>query len=565
MSKEQELTSVFSIEERKDIFNQLNETQQKIKTLESKKIQTSRELKELIPVSKPQEPEEEFNFAPIKYTGIVAAIIVIILFVFHCLIWILKLLFSISWDTWGWTKTAFWWGLGITIAVAIYRGGRYGFDWWQYDKLYEKYKHYIKTKTKLENQMATHSKDIRKLKEDEEIIKLQYSESLAKDYRNILGIPIDDYAIAYEERSDAENMMLRHYELSQKAISCSDVSEKLKLKEEIVISKLILFYRWSIKGETVQTYPTFESQLKQAQQSKNWELLREEIKDELANLHWNKLKEYTSLLNDNKMTPFINELEAISQVDTKTGLLGGEDVNALAEKTKMLQHLFKAAKNEYKELAELNNNISYLLEFVRVMAYRNIYLSAELLNYIRDNAGGKSLTTEKGMLDLKIDFKNINSSMAVLKMDVVGNISTTVANYIDKGRELLDNKDIVNFISKNPKTAAAAGGIIFLLSAIGNIVEERNAKINNNLKIQKAAIENIQKMVDNYTNGQGALLRAIEIIKAISKANNGFLQIYEPLRQQVYDNKNIESVTITDVQQLVIATNEYNKISKAKL
>ena len=72
-------------------------------------------------------------------------------------------------------------------------------------------------------------------------------------------------------------------------------------------------------------------------------------------------------------------------------------------------------------------------------------------------------------------------------------------------------------------------------------------------------------MVDNYTKGQGALLRAIELIKAITKANSGFMQVYEPLKKQVFDNNAASSVTMQDIRQLAIATNEYNKISQAKL
>lgn len=561
MKTNTESTSIFSLEERRIILGQLKEKQQEIKAIESKKELTSQKLRNLIRVNKPKEPEKEFISG---WIITIASFIVGILFIFHCIIWVIKHLFDISWDTWGWTVTTFWWGLGISIAGVIISKVVHRIQVQKYEEKKNEYNNFIKTKKTLENQLADLIQKNESLKAEEESIKSQYVVSLINDYRNILGIPIDEHAIVYGECKDVEGMMKEFDGIIQEAKECQDIQQKRKLKEEIANKKLQLFYLWSIKGETVNTYPIFNNQLKHAQQSNNWGMLREEIKDELAIIHWNKLKDYTALLNDNKMTPYINELEGIAQFDTK-GLFGMEDVDALAEKTKMLQRLFKAAKVEYKELAELNHNITYLLEFVRVLAYRNIYLSAELLNYIRDNAGGKSLTTEKDILDIKVDFKKINSSMAKLKMDVVENISNTVASFIDKGGELLKSKEIVNFIGKNPKTSAALGVIALLGSTIINIAEERNAKVENNLKIQKAAIENIQKMIDNYTNGQSALLRAIEIIKAISNANNGFLQIYEPLRHQVYDKKDVESLTLTDIQQLVLATNEYNKISKAKL
>lgn len=561
MKTDNKISSIFSVEKRKNLSDQLSEIQQKIQILESEKELASKKLKNLIPVDKPDEPEDEYLSGWIM---IFASIIVGIIFLFHCIIWCLKRLFDISWNTWGWTVTAFCWGIGISIVGVIIFKGIHLIQMQKYETKKVKYDDFVVTKKTLKDKISELTQKINSLKTGEDNIKSRYVESIIKDYRNILGIPIDDYAIAYEECKDVEKMMLELEELLQELKECTDIQGKQTLKKKIVNEKLCIFYLWSIKGETVNTYPIFKNQFKQAQHSHSWEMLREEIKDELANLHWNKLKDYTALLNDNKMTPFIKDLEEIAQFDTK-GLFGMEDVDALAEKTKMLQRLFKAAKVEYKELAELNHNITYLLEFVRVLAYRNIYLSAELLNYIRDNAGGKSLTTEKDILDIKVDFKKINSSMAKLKMDVVENISNTVASFIDKGGELLKSKEIVNFIGKNPKTSAALGVIALLGSTIINIAEERNAKVENNLKIQKAAIENIQKMIDNYTNGQSALLRAIEIIKAISNANNGFLQIYEPLRYQVYDKKDVESLTLTDIQQLVLATNEYNKISKAKL
>lgn len=43
------------------------------------------------------------------------------------------------------------------------------------------------------------------------------------------------------------------------------------------------------------------------------------------------------------------------------------------------------------------------------------------------------------------------------------------------------------------------------------------------------------------------------------------MQVYEPLKKQVFDNNAASSVTMQDIRQLAIATNEYNKISQAKL
>ena len=279
---------------------------------------------------------------------------------------------------------------------------------------------------------------------------------------------------------------------------------------------------------------------------------------------FNKLQQYTALLNDNKMAPILRELNNVKNIDTK-GFFGMQNLDALAEKTKLLQDLLREASAEYNELSQINNNIGYLLEYLRVCAYRNIYLGAELLNYLRDNAGGKSLTTEKGTVDMKIELENIDISFDSLRMDIVGNLTSSVSNCIEVGTKMLDDKEMVNFMKSNPKAALglAAGAAAF--SLVEGLVTERNEKIKQNTKIQKDVIKNIKLMVDNYTKGQGSLLRAIEIIKAIKKANDGYMNVYEPLRHKVFDEGQLTSVTMKELQQMAMATKEYNKISQAKL
>ena len=110
-------SSVFSIEERKQIIQKLEKKENELKTNANDKKETYQELNQLVKRSEPTEPE--FNTSLMQYTSIIAGIIVVILLVLHGVIWVLKLIFDISWDTWGWTKTAFWWGLGITIVVSV--------------------------------------------------------------------------------------------------------------------------------------------------------------------------------------------------------------------------------------------------------------------------------------------------------------------------------------------------------------------------------------------------------------------------------------------------------------
>lgn len=556
-------TIVFRSEERLGIVNKLEQKEHGLLTTKKNLDNVKRQIEELVPRTRPQ-TEPEFDLTPITYTGVAAAVIVAVLFVLHCVVWVLNFVFSISWDTWEWTKMAFWGGIGITVIVAIATVAYYFWRKKEYSNDLEAYNLYKRTQNKLTSQSKEIAEQIKKLGKEAEDIKSEYSASLARDIRDILSVPIDDNAIAYEDRHEAEQLMQEHYSLVEKYRATEDVTEKLQLRSEVTNSKLRLFYLLSIKGESHYTYPVFEQQLHKAESTGNYGLMRVEVKDEVADMHFNKLQQYTALLNDNKMTPILSELNNVKDIDTK-GFLGMQSVDALAEKTELLQDLLREASAEYNELSRINNNIGYLLEYLRVCAYRNIYLGAELLNYLRDNAGGKSLTTEKGTVDMKIELENIDISFDSLKMDVIGNLTNSVSNCIEEGTKMLENKEMVNFTKSNPKAAIALAAGAAAINLVDNFVTERNEKIKLNNKIQKDVVKNIKLMVDNYTKGQSQLLRAIEIIKAIKKANDGYMNVYEPLRHKVFDEGQLTSVTMKELQQMAMATKEYNKISQAKL
>lgn len=76
------------------------------------------ELQNLVEVECPEEPEPMMKGTAQITFGITAGVTVV-LFLFHCLIWVLKLVFDILWDTWGWTKMALFWGIGISIVCTL--------------------------------------------------------------------------------------------------------------------------------------------------------------------------------------------------------------------------------------------------------------------------------------------------------------------------------------------------------------------------------------------------------------------------------------------------------------
>ena len=120
---------------------------------------------------------------------------------------------------------------------------------------------------------------------------------------------------------------------------------------------------------------------------------------------------------------------------------------------------------------------------------------------------------------------------------------------------------MLNFAKANTKVAMGA----VAATAITSAAIEYFSKLSQNANMQAEMTKNISIMSEGYNSGQAQALRAIEIIKAIVNANNGFMAIYEPMRKTVYEDKNLANITMKDIQQLAQATQEYQKISKSKI
>lgn len=83
------------------------------KAAQSKADNLKRQIKAL---GKKEDPGIQPDYEPFvkplcRTVGWIWGISVLLMFLFHCVIWVGKLLFDISWDTWGWTKTCFMYGL----------------------------------------------------------------------------------------------------------------------------------------------------------------------------------------------------------------------------------------------------------------------------------------------------------------------------------------------------------------------------------------------------------------------------------------------------------------------
>lgn len=96
-----------------------------------------------------------------------------------------------------------------------------------------------------------------------------------------------------------------------------------------------------------------------------------------------------------------------------------------------------------------------------------------------------------------------------LHMDSMDNVANTLNGLMSSA---LEDKELRKFVMKNPKMATGAAA----LAVVGNLLDERIEKIENNNELQEQLITSISQMVDGYNSGKAGLLRAIEVIKALS-------------------------------------------------
>ncbi len=318
------------------------------------------------------------------------------------------------------------------------------------------------------------------------------------------------------------------------------------------------FYEESLKNEAgVNVYKKFADQLHKAISTQNFNLLRMDFDEKalLASKEYNfstKVASYKGTIEKMDISYWINQYDSVKNIET-SGFLGFTNIDKLASKTQNLQKLYTPIKREYDKLRNVTDEVNYYLTFVRTVAYRNIYLGVELLNYIRDNAGGKSLMAQKDKVNAGDAMIVGNVTSDRLHMDSMDNVANTLNGLMSSA---LEDKELRKFVMKNPKMATGAAA----LAVVGNLLDERIEKIENNNELQKQLITSISQMVDGYNSGKAGLLRAIEVIKALSKANIGFLAIYAPLRDKFFVEE-CTTATMMDLQNLAKATQEYKHIS----
>lgn len=463
----------------------------------------------------------------------------------------------------------------LTYAIGAYLV--WGLDWFWVGIIlltieslivFEKYCHisrYKKYKDDLDEYHSTEDRlkyDIPQLKMEIGYLNTVISENLFSEINSGCSIPIPRKAInenTWEEMDGKLDDLVASYSQYKDA---SAGSLKKEMSRNFFNKKLEFFYNESISNEAgCDVYKKFEEQLHRAISTMDFNLLRMDF-DEKALLvskeydFSTKVQSYKGIVEKMDISYLMKQYDIIKDMET-SGFLGFTNIDKLASKTQNLQKLYAPIKGEYDRLRKVSDEVNYYLTFVRTVAYRNIYLGVELLNYIRDNAGGKSLISQKDKVDAG-DTMNVDKVTSDrLQMDSMNNVANTLSGLVSNA---LEDKQLRKFVMNNPKMATGAAA----LAVVGNLLGERIEKIENNNELQKQLITSISQMVDGYNSGKAGLLRAIEVIKALSKANIGFLAIYAPLRDKFFVEE-CTTATMMDLQNLAKATQEYKHISDTKL
>ncbi|MBO7561690.1 MAG: hypothetical protein J6T04_02240 [Bacteroidales bacterium] len=345
----------------------------------------------------------------------------------------------------------------------------------------------------------------------------------------------------------------------------TDKKDKSMLKNEIFNKRLLLFYNVSLPFEAHndKVYSKFAKKAFSAENNGDFYNLRKDENETkiLANdelMYSKELQTFKEQLDTNKIEEIIKGFNDVKDYDPSYlfGLI--TSASGMKRKTKIMKELYDASIFEFNELEDIREKVNYILSYTRVCAYRNIYLGAELLNFIRDNAGGKNLVSQGDLITLDLNFNNVEYSKGDLSVNLSDIVFSNAASYID---EVFSSESNIKYVVDNPKAALAE----VALNIIGDYLQKRAEVIEKNREIQKSILENFEKLIDAYNVGQAVMYRGLEIIKALVKANKGFLTIYAPLRDKVFKTSEFSTICLKDIQLLAQAVKEYNNISKANL
>lgn len=486
-----------------------------------------------------------------------------LLFLFHAVVYLFKLSDKISWNTWYVFLYALVGGLAISLFLFVLF---LIIDFWrkrQYTKDLMAYNNYVVKSKLLHNQKDAQERELGLIKEDlERQFQIRYH-ALGYALNKEIGLPFPSEEIKHDNYAGLKSKYLGMHKLQEEIKEASDGDEKRTLLKQLADKKLDFFYTQSMKVEiTPGVYHEFERQYNTGKT--NPMLLRRDIpvNDSKGTLELYQLNNYKKSLKENILSKVIDKFYEVSKRKTgKKWLPFITDKNKKEQQIQDLKHLIGIAKEQYEDIKKLNRHIAYALEYVRGFAYRNIYLGAELINYLRGTAGGGSLDKVNDTTNVK-NIGNGSDSLSVDSLDLRQDAPSTAEELLG----LVANNPM--FMVKATASVSFSNGIssvAIIRGIVDNYVNSQNAE-KDDKQIQKQLADSIQTISDGYNDAMGSLLRALEIIEAIVNANKGFMAIYKPLSEEVLINGNTNAQVLKiDIIQLAQAVNKYKVIADSKI
>lgn len=540
--------------------SEIDRLQRNVHSLQHDIDKSQQQLNSFRVVEEPVEPEPHAKSTAGVTFGI-TGVLVLVLFLFHCLIWLLRHIFNITWDTWGWTTTVLLYGVIISAAITALvaysdkkRREKYAED-------VDDYNEYVANHDRL-------VQEINGLKSQWEGVNSQLNQTLRMRFDTLgfalnsnVGLPFPMSAVGSSNYNALKGAYLHFLQRQEEIKKIADKEERMQVMRGLMDEKLEFVYTRSIKAEvSPDVYREFSNQF--GKRRNNEMVLRQDLPVPRSKgfSEINSLPGYKRLLDDDTLTPIVQQFEAVANRDTsKSGFLSFlDDTDKKAAQTKDMQALAQAAKKEYDELMDINAKVSYALDFARACAYRNIYLGTELVNYVRATHAGGSMTKQQDDTDMSaIQSEGLQMDLGGINVDVSGSALNTLAVM---GNAVLDNRGLQQLVKDNPKVSLGIAAV----ATIGTAAVSYFSNLSKNANAQKQMVDAIKAISEGYTEGKANMLRAIEIIGAIVNCNRGFMKIYEPLRKKIFDDGNI-SLTRDDQTKLAAAINNYKKVADTKM
>lgn len=488
--------------------------------------------------------------------------LVILMFIIHCIMWCVRLVSDSSWDTWNWvTNIALY---GFIICMLAFFGLKIWyhislFGWEAGKELYTEYKDNVK---RLQKAIEDEDQRIENYQSELQIIKDNRAKILVQAYRQ-KGLPLK--SLANWDYTDAKNTYFSFLKLMQEAYVGKTQNEIITF----IDSKYKIFYSRSLDSETSsdEVLKSFKNSIPLliAGKINRAIMVPSEVSPSSINHLSNQLANYKA----NELDKFIDEFDQLLNMDT-SGFFTKQDSSLLEIQTDKMQSVYNKSTKVISGFQNLVYNLNHALGICRLVAFRNIYLGAELLNIVHNGAGGGKSTTSSDQIDkIEIgDFEDIDISTFSMQdslNNMVSNGLDTMSNFIN---EALSQKSTRKYVTNNPKSAAMAAVGAAAFGAINAGIDawrKRNAKINDLLNKQEQIFRGFEQTIEAYESNYPLALRSLELIEALMKVNTGFATLYTPLYDKVFVQQNIASISMSEIHGLARALNDYNNITKIKL